>query len=160
MAAIIDSIVVVPIMLLEDFIRSEVNSKTGLAICSLVITALIFLYSVIMHYIYGQTLGKMFARVKVIDVGEQRGLTIGQAFVRDIVYLFFQVGAILYFFVGVSNTNISMTELSDKYDSLLFIIGLVCIAIELLTMLTNKRGRAFHDLIAKTVVVRIDTDKK
>jgi uncharacterized RDD family membrane protein YckC len=113
-----------------------------------------YVYSVLMHGYYGQTLGKMACKIKVLDISE-RPITMMQAFLRDIVI----IG------INIISSAISLNLLitaggiqSPKFQNVQMVIGFASFAwfvAEILTMLTNKKRRAVHDFIAGTVVVRV-----
>lgn len=42
-------------------------------------------YTICMHAVFGQTLGKMLYKVKVVHVSEKQGISFKQAFVRDLL---------------------------------------------------------------------------
>jgi uncharacterized RDD family membrane protein YckC len=110
-----------------------------------------------MHARFGQTIGKKAMRIRVMNINEDRIPTLGQAVLRDIG----EIGP------GILGSAYAIALiLADKYTQEAMIstwFGLVLVyadlgwfALELSTMLTNKKRRALHDLIAGTVVVRLD----
>jgi uncharacterized RDD family membrane protein YckC len=112
-------------------------------------------YSIGMHAKFGQTLGKMVARVKVRDVSETR-LSIQQALLRDAVPV---VLSLVFVVLGLPRVLSGGTpmEAVPKWDMATSLLGYTSLGwyvVELLTMLTNHRRRAPHDLIASSVVVR------
>jgi uncharacterized RDD family membrane protein YckC len=116
--------------------------------------AVLFAYSIYLHGTYGQTIGKWIMKVQVLSIDETR-LTMRQAFLRDsigvslaIVYLLFAIAPV---FSGVSPRS---REFEQQIPSLIWNVGLVTFALEIITMLTNAKRRALHDFIAGSVVVR------
>ncbi|MGB5492087.1 MAG: RDD family protein [Woeseiaceae bacterium] len=113
-------------------------------------------YFVFMHAKYGQTVGKMAAGVKVWDKSEAREITLRQAILRDIVPAAFAIVSLIYFLgFGVSDDS---GELTRTAEIILLSTGIIALAwwlVELSTMLFNQKRRAFHDLIAGTVVTRV-----
>ena len=101
-------------------------------------------YTVIMHAKYGQTLGKMVCKVRVVDAKTSDALSFGQATVREIPWI--ALSALSYFYHLFTN---SLTALE-----LLSWLPLGWLAIEVITMLTNEKRRALHDFLAGTMVVR------
>ena len=112
-------------------------------------------YSVLMHARYGQTLGKMANDVRVLNKDEDRLPTITQAILRYIG----EIGPAIFF-----NPYVILLILTNAYsretlasNTIFMILGCASLAwyvIEIATMLTSKKRRALHDLIAGTVVVR------
>ncbi len=97
-------------------------------------------------------------KVSVVDVSEEKGLSLMQALLRDSIPLFIQVLiliklVILTIKIGYySEIDIAQESLMLSYVSLTWFI------IEVVTMLTNKKRRALHDFIAKTVVINTNAE--
>lgn len=154
-AGLIDSLVFLPIDWLDDVVRASVQAPAVLIAWSILRCTAFWLYSVLLHARYGQTLGKMAVGVKVLDVNEQRTPTLRQAFLRDIGYIILNtlgLGYMIYLIV----MNQSSVD-SQRLTLPLQILGGAVFGwslLELITMLTNPKRRALHDWIAGTVVVR------
>ncbi len=104
-----------------------------------------------MHDTYGQTLGKMFTNVKVIDVRIQKAINLKQALLRDS----FPIFCILLLFIL---TELIPSDHLDGWGVLLIVVGSAFVlwhVLEVVTMLFNKKRRALHDYLAGTVVVRV-----
>lgn len=113
-------------------------------------------YSVLMHARFGATLGKMAAKIKVIDASERRVISLRQAFLRDIVWIVFTVAAVVIDISAVADGLDPTSRDGSDFSSLVFGFGAgIWLLAELVTMLTNARRRSLHDLIAGTVVVRV-----
>lgn len=144
-----------PIDWLDDVVRASVQAPAVLIVWSILRCTAFWLYSVLLHARYGQTLGKMAVGVKVLDVNEQRAPTLRQAFLRDIGYIILNtlgLGYMIYLIV----MNQSSVD-SHRLALPLQILGGAAFGwflLELISMLTNPKRRAVHDLIAGTVVVR------
>lgn len=121
-------------------------------------------YSVLMHWRYGQTVGKMIAGIKVIDKSETKNITLLQAVLRDIFYILTETALLII--IG----SYVMHESTDVFQETVYLqkvqqaaywqqlndnIGFAWAIIELVTMLSNTKRMALHDYIAGTVVVRI-----
>ncbi len=152
-AAIIDGLILLPVGLL---LASAQNASLPIvAYAALVLDqAVMFAYSIYLHGTYGQTIGKWLMKVQVLNIDETR-LIMRQAFLRDrigvslaVVYLLFAIAPV---FSGVSPRS---REFGEHMPSLIWNVGLVTFALEVITMLTNAKRRALHDFIAGSVVVR------
>lgn len=115
-------------------------------------------YSILLHGIFGQTLGKMLFKVKVIDASENAPITMAQAVRRDAIPvvltafgLLTQVPAICRGGTPYDTNAYSL----GVFDWVMISTGTLWFWAEIITMLTNKRRRAVHDLIARSVVIRI-----
>jgi uncharacterized RDD family membrane protein YckC len=109
-------------------------------------------YSVFMHFKYGQTLGKMLVNVQVKDISEEGRLTLKQALLRDSILIGLEiVGLISLLFLTYSDSPILQTLMDNIISNAVFLWTLL----EIVSMLTNEKGRAIHDFIARTVVVKV-----
>ena len=104
------------------------------------------IYSVYYHSITGQTLGKLVCGVKVVEFATESEIKFKHAFMRDSVPIIFIA---LFYMFGFIETNETLVIFVSVLYSLW---GLL----EIITMLLNKKRRALHDFIGKTVVVRIN----
>ena len=140
-------------------------------------------YSIYLHGRYGQTLGKMVFKVKVVTTSGNK-ITFLQAFKRDIVYLILAVITLATFFThkeDYASYNESMAFIesfdvtSENYDDEEFnkyldavgnvwgspvmwidYVSMIYFLLEIITMLTNRKRRAIHDFIAGTEVRRLE----
>lgn len=161
-AVIIDLVVVFPIGVIASFSGSLAaslthtsfagNSKIAFLLNNLVSVFSIFYY-ILMNFHYGQTLGKMAMKIKILDVGE-RPITFAQAAIRSFPEMF-------SVFVGASLINMTIRENPD-YDALQIFGIILNVGIwiwyiaDIIVCLLSEKKRALHDLIAGTVVVKTD----
>lgn len=150
-AAIIDGLVFLPFF----FIHLSIPDENIMARASwgVVITLFGFTYTVFGHYKYGQTIGKWVTKVKVVDVSETRGLTLKQAILRDSFYILAEIIALIYFAVLLLNGHPAEVAYND-YRIIASDPATYWMVLELITMLFNKKRRAVHDFLAKSVVVK------
>jgi uncharacterized RDD family membrane protein YckC len=157
LAGTIDGLVFLPIMYLDPWHLSLRLPITFLVIWFIFHEIAWYLYSVIMHGRYGQTLGKMICKIRVIDKTEEKPITYRQAFFRDSILI---VTGLVF-----SATMLSAVldgknpyEMHDAKDWIIMFVwssvNLFWFLAELITMLTNKKRRAIHDFIAGSVVVK------
>jgi len=110
-------------------------------------------YSIFFHARWGQTIGKRVMGVVVRHVSE-RPLSLGQAVVRDFVPLVFAAhDAVSYAPMAFAGKNPFVQPYVVATGVLWFVEAWT--VLEILTMLTNSRRRALHDLVAGSVVVRV-----
>lgn len=111
-------------------------------------------YPVVLHALYGQTVGKMATEVIVLDAKTETSISFSQAALRDCVPIFSTlliVVIVLLFQLGV------ITTVTQWLSTGLIIFTwslIIWHLLEIITMLTNEKRRALHDFIAGTVVVR------
>lgn len=153
-ASVIDGIVIIPIAVVNQYISENQSSEIILITWLITFTAIVYLYSVVMHAFFGQTIGKMLMKIKVFDVLEIP-LTFRQAVLRDIVPLIAGIAFLCadIYFISTNQQN------PDQYNAFYSIAGNVMLAwtvLELVSMLTNEKRRSIHDFIAGTVVVKMN----
>jgi len=153
-AGFIDSLVFLPVSLADHFLSAPERGAVVILLWGTLSYNVYWLYTVLMHARYGQTLGKMATRVKVLDLSEERIPTLRQAFLRDAGYVILDGASLVYLFTLVVSGRYSFgAELTDAPGRLLAFAGLGWFLLELVTMATNRKRRALHDYIAGTVVV-------
>lgn len=155
-AAIVDGIVFMPLLLVEQWIYKTTSDISLLFAWATFVAFAPLVYSVVLHYKYGQTIGKWVATVKVLDISETRTLTFRQAIFRDSFYLLVAIIGLVYYAVLLTQTDDQQAVLAD-YSSFSDNPEFWWTLIELITMLTNSKRRAVHDFIAKSVVIRTGT---
>ena len=156
MAGYIDGLLFAPIQFADHYVKVPGRGRAAL-IAWLVFSFLIqWLYSVVMHARFGQTVGKMVARVKVLDVSEERLPSFQQAYLREIGTLVIGVFGLMYLIhlivLGTYDPSAEFEGLPGDIMSWAFAGWFL---LEIFTMWTNDKRRALHDYIAGTVVVRV-----
>ncbi|WP_207496764.1 RDD family protein [Aridibaculum aurantiacum] len=152
-AAIVDGIVFLPFILLGNWIFEEPRHIYSEFAWNAFLIFASSLYVTILHYKFGQTVGKWVVGIQVLDVGETRKLTLRQAVLRDIFAWILAITGTLYYGYLIFQNNREhslINEYTEFGNTPLWIWTLL----ELLTMLTNRKRRALHDFIASSVVVR------
>ena len=152
-AAIVDGIVFLPLLLFEQWLFSA-TQNISIHVAWIIFAAFLpIFYSIILHYKYGQTIGKWVNGVKVVHVSEIRTLTFKESVLRDIVYLSVQIIALVYFLFLFQQGH-DFTEFVEDFGDFSIVPLFIWNFLELMTMLLNPKRRAIHDFIAKSVVVR------
>ena len=114
------------------------------------------IYTVGMHARYGQTLGKMAAKVKVLDL-EENPINLGQAIIRSlpqIIPLFLVIGFQNPQFIEGSASaadKMIMPYVSGITTGLLWIWNIA----DIIVALSSEKHRALHDYIVGTVVIKL-----
>ena len=137
-----------------SFVMSQFIDKTDtLQLKYLLVIIVLFapvLYSIVLHYLYGQTLGKVAFSLLVVDVDEERKLSLGQAIRRNSIYLLFAFGLMLYILY-----NGVLPDFAKSYAGILWQpLAMYAIAEVVTTGLSSKK-RAIHDYLAGSVVINI-----
>ena len=124
------------------------------------------LYTVVMHGRYGQTIGKMVTKVRVVDFRTEGKISFRQAWLREGIPMILSLGLLGYEVFAILTWSASPRAIDNdeglmtgkSFWLLSSIPGLWFLA-EVLTMLTNDKRRALHDFIAGTVVIRTNTEE-
>ena len=112
-----------------------------------------WLYNILLHGCYGQTVGKMVCGIKVLDISEQP-INMRQALLRDSVRISIDAATLaISLYVFLEGSGFDSRTLFTRFVTAS--LGLVWMAAGLVTLLTNVKRRAIHDFIAGTVVVRV-----
>jgi uncharacterized RDD family membrane protein YckC len=127
-------------------------------IFNIIFSSSIYIYSVLMHGYYGQTIGKMCTGVKVLDISE-KSLNMNQAIIRDLIPITISVITFIYMAIIVTNGTNPFSIDSKDNNMLIDNIGIIWFFIEIVTMLLSKKRRALHDYIAGSVVIRTSSIK-
>ncbi len=155
-AGLLDGLVFIPFIIIDIFLLKPERELIIVIPWLIFNYSIYFVYAIYFHWKFGQTLGKMIMKVKILDVSENEGLSFLQAFLRDSVSLIIQM--YLLFRLVVLVVEIGYYDKIAVQDLTLTLgyIGLGWFIIEVITMLTNDKRRALHDFIARTVVIKID----
>ncbi|MEO9273849.1 RDD family protein [Marinomonas sp. 5E14-1] len=114
------------------------------------------IYVIFMHGYFGQTLGKRIMKVKVLDHGTETRINLKQALRRESVNLTLNIFWLFILLLFVLEIPILGSAYNLLYIVLIFsVLSSIWGISEFVTMLFNDKRRALHDLIGKTVVVRM-----
>lgn len=106
-------------------------------------------YHVLLHYYFGQTLGKKIANVKVVDISE-KPVTFGQSVIRSLPQLI-----VVMFSISFSTADKLYGEPDEMFWKLQWGVWIFTL-IDIGFFLAQEKRRALHDFIAGTIVVRTD----
>lgn len=150
-ALVIDAFIMLPIAISDDWFR-QAEFPPLFFYFWIPISILIFpLYSILMHGIYGQTLGKMAMNVKVLDVSEEP-LKFSQAIWRELPQLIFNFASIV---LGIVFLNQDAESAPVKNSYMVYtVLAAIWGFADIFVFLTDSKRRALHDYIAGSVVVR------
>lgn len=155
-AAVIDGFVLAPISLLDDYLKELLLVNSGILIIWTIIAMSAYqIYSVLMHGKYGQTIGKKVMQVKIVNFPNETSISYRTAFIRDLPYAILVTIDILVAIVLILSPTLKDNSMLTLITDLLGYAGLVWFLVEIVTMLFNQQNRAVHDIIAKTVVIKI-----
>ena len=153
-AAIIDGFVLLPITLSIQWLYTLNIESHVTFLIFLFESAYFYLYSFVMHGMRGQTVGKIYVKVKVLDVAENK-LGYKRAALRDgIGMVMSMVYAILVHSQIIDGIDPDDIEFNSGILTVFAYFTVIWFITELVTMLFNNKRRALHDFIAGSVVVK------
>lgn len=154
-AFLIDSALFAPLAYLESFVVVP-EVPTAIVIGGIATYFLcIHFYSIYLHAVYGQTIGKMLIKIKVFDINE-KPIYFKRAVLRESVWIAFSLAFFFSDVYQVLSLGITDNFRVTAFDNFLYSAVALWVIAEAIVALTNEKKRAIHDFIAGTVVVRID----
>lgn len=161
----VDSCVLWPLGFITTVLLSVNIPRIVAAVLVMVESLAWLIYTVVMHARYGQTVGKMVTKVRVVDFRTEGGISWRQAWLREGIPMALSLGFLGWEISLMLTGRLSpgavasgeVLTVSKRFWLLTALPGLWFVA-EVLTMLTNEKRRAIHDFIAGTVVVRTNTE--
>jgi uncharacterized RDD family membrane protein YckC len=154
-AGVVDGFVLLPLQWLDSWVLGA-NRPAAILIAWMMFSfPAYWLYSVLMHGFYGQTLGKKALGIKVLDVSESP-ISMRQAFLRDSIYIVINTIALMISISLVLSGRPRDSKTISMADMILGMGALLWFVAEILTCLMNQKRRAVHDFIAGTVVVKTE----
>ena len=170
-AGFVDSLVLWPLAFVFT-LTLQLDIPLWLSIIVWFLQSLIWVaYSVYMHGKYGQTIGKIVTKVKIIDAKTHNPVSFRHAIVRDSIPILIIIILEVYWVYHLATGTISIDTLTNgeswtgtNHESWLgagwfLLIFAGWYLAEIITMLTNDKRRALHDFLAGTVVVRTNIEK-
>lgn len=155
-ALLIDTFIMLPLGILTEWFRQAGFPPLFFYIWIPLAALVVPVYRIMMHSAYGQTLGKMWMNVKVLDVSEEP-IKLNQAILREIPQLIYNIGA-MYLGIRFLSENPESENVQSAYAALMQFGGVWSLANILSFFFTDKR-RALHDFMARTVVVKVNQPK-
>lgn len=154
-ALLIDTFIMLPLGIFDDWFH-QAEFPHSFFYVWIPLSLLVFpVYSIVMHGLYGQTLGKMWFNVKVTDASEEP-IKFAQAVWRDVPQLIFSISSI---FIGIVALSYDAESTSMKYAYGIY-SGAAAIwgFADIVVFFTNEKRRALHDYIAGTVVIKTNLE--
>jgi uncharacterized RDD family membrane protein YckC len=151
-ALILDTVLLLPLAIAADTLTDAAVSEGQRNVFLAVLNVVNVIYFVILHGLYGQTAGKYLTGVKVVRPDES---PIG--FRHAILRNFPQMILVLISLIPAMNVQLGGTA-EAPVTPISISIALWGLA-DILVFIFNPKGRALHDLIAGTVVIKLEQNK-
>ncbi len=114
-------------------------------------------YWIVLHALFGQTVGKWVARVRLVGL-DLRPVSWIQAIVRDSASILLTIAILVEGSRASRIGQIGPRELGAI--AALFLLNVAWILLDVVAMLASKRRRALHDRLARTVIVRVGKGRR
>ena len=155
-ASIADGLIFLPLPFL-DYLVFEQLRLSWLTVAWLVISySAVWLYVVLMHGFYGQTLGKRFFKIRVVDNATEGPITMFQAFIRESVLITINLLSLVIDLYVYLNGDPSAAQMFYTASIVLSYATVTWFVLEIVTCLFNRKRRALHDFLGGTVVIKTD----
>ena len=131
-------------------------TKYSIAYTIVIVLSLILYFVVFQKFNNGQTLGKKFMKIKVVDKDTEENTSLLKYLLRSLPIYFIYIGGILPLII---NTILVFVLNANNYMAITTFIsyGFLILTIVTLIMLNvRKDERGLHDLIANSKVIYID----
>ena len=152
----LDAVVLSPAPITGTWLSLQHTERAFVATCLASISICVIAYWVLLHGLYGQTLGKRLCGILVLDVSETK-LSMKQAVLRvspGIVFLLLHIAVAIFLIQSGSDSwdhgELTTAERVLQGASRLFVIA------DIVTLIATNKRRAVHDLIAGSVVVHCE----
>ncbi|MGB0732193.1 MAG: RDD family protein [Pontibacterium sp.] len=160
LALFIDGLVFLPLSWVDEYVLSGAVGAYGIVGWGIFYSLISIAYYVLMHVKFGQTLGKMAVRVKVLNVTEEGYISLKQACIRYIpLFAALPMGVMMYVYLAFYPSEI---EAFSSSNFVLYTAGaaIVWALLDIVTFIFQEERRALHDLIAGSVVVRVSARER
>ena len=159
-AGLIDGFLFQPLVWLDGWIWSAFHTPLLLVPWFVSYSVCFVAYSVLLHWRWGQTLGKRVTGVRVHSLSGDP-LSLRQAAMRDILPLILSIVGVLIALPDVAQGKNPYPDAAaglagiSTFHRVVLWSSLAWWILEVATMLSNPKRRALHDFIAGTVVMRV-----
>ena len=157
--------------LIENYNNEEINeeefnelyninyyevSKYSIAYNVVIALSIILYFVVFQKFNNGQTLGKKFLKIKVVENNTEENASLLKYFLRSLPIYFIYIGGILPLIIN-SILVFVLNENNYMFISTIISYGFLILSIVTLVMLNvRKDERGIHDLLANTKVIYIE----
>lgn len=151
-AILIDSLIFIPFSL----IHLPFSNRYNFIYFGLIYILFWSLYTILLHYKYGQTIGKAMMDIKVLNLNEKDPLSLKNSFLRESIWLLGQLLIVAIYFFKAAKTLSFNVEIVDEYKYWTSTFSFTWALIEVLTMFLNSKRRSIQDIIARSIVIKVN----
>lgn len=152
-ALAIDNFIMIPLAIFDDWFRQAELPPLFFYFWIPLSSAVVPVYLIWMNTKFGQTLGKMAMNIKIVDLSENP-IKFSHAFLRDLPQVLTNIASMTLgiMFLGRNPEDETVKLTLGTFVMIAGIWGLA----DILTFAFNSKSRALHDIVAGTVVVKIE----
>ena len=152
-ALILDTTLLLPLAIAADALAESTYPEAQRNLFLVILNLANIVYFVVLHGLYGQTAGKYLMNVKVVKMDE---CAIGfvQAILRNLPQIILVLSSL------VPAMNIALGGPPDAPLTPISLLIAIWGTADLIVFIVNPKRRALHDLIAGTVVIRLERATK
>lgn len=154
-ALMLDGILLLPLEIVDETVRdASILAPVKIALIVFISLAGTF-YFILMHGFFGQTVGKMLMKVKVLNADETP-LKFYQAILRDAPQLLFTLGSFVFLNSLFASAEQTAIKPEDYFGNPFVVIMALWGLADIISVFINEKRRALHDYIAGSVVVKLN----
>lgn len=156
-ATLIDAVLVVPLYFLFTYLTS-LGEQTLSIVTVISLPIYPYIYTVLLHGRYGQTLGKKLMSLKVVQATDESSVNYVQAFLRVLVPICIWLLGLISIVVGGVMVAVGqhVNNLGDLWVTLFGSILIGWYIVDWLCAVISKKSLALHDRISGCVVIKIE----
>jgi uncharacterized RDD family membrane protein YckC len=145
-ALILDTVLLLPLAIVDDLIKGAGFSQEAKWALYLTVSLAQTVYFIAMHAAFGQTVGKMLMKVKVLDSLSESPIKFRQAILRDLPQILATIGSFVFLYpLSLADIDPNAPDYwKNPFMILIFIWGVA----DIIAPFTNDKRRALHDYIA------------
>lgn len=94
--------------------------------------------------------------IKVLNLNEKDPLSLKNSFLRESIWLLGQLLIVAIYFFKAAKTLTFNVEIVDEYKYWTSTFSFTWALIEVLTMFLNSKRRSIQDIIARSIVIKVN----
>lgn len=155
LAFIIDcAFIIIPSVVIEYTVFDWDYKSIPSLVFDLSISIVFLIYNVSLHSIFGQTIGKRFMHLRLLDISERNSPGWLSSIKKETSYILLDIPIKIYILFLVWHQNVSYRTAKGLLSyKILIWLSTIWLIIELITMLSTKKRREPNDFLADTVLV-------
>jgi uncharacterized RDD family membrane protein YckC len=154
LAQLVDAASYLPLLwlawLAAAFAPVDLGGLTEASVACIVVS-----YRALAHTLCGQTLGKRVLRIRLVHSSEDRTPSPWESLARESPWLLFSFASLSFSAALLFASQPAPPALPAELELAILSLAGIWLAADVFLCLTHPHHRAFHDLVARTTVVRL-----